>query len=150
MLLARVSAVEIIRRLVTHRDILLPFHQDSAHTGDRLCGRNMLKRLTFLCILSLIVGETTDGYAASTLKTTCSGNLTNTRENGVTLGDCDLNFITVKQMDEIVSTCGIPGTIDTPAENQCRIRAVVSPDPISTTDKRRLYKVLELWSVDKR
>src|ERR1043165_5248171 len=128
MLLARVSAVEIIRRLVTHRDILLPFHQDSAHTGDRLCGRKMLKRLTFLCILSL-VGETTDGYAASTLKTTCSGNLTNTRENGVTLGDCDLNFITVKKMDEIVTPCGTPGTIAPPAKNQCRIGAVVSPDP---------------------
>ena len=110
----------------------------------------MFKRLTFLCILSLIEGVTTNGYAASTLKMACSGNLTNTRENGVTLGECDLNFITVKQMDEIVSTCGIPGTIDSPAENQCRIRAVVSPDQISTTDHRKLYKVIELWSVDKR
>jgi hypothetical protein len=27
---------------------------------------------------------------------------------------------------------------------------VVSPEPISTADKRKLYKVLELWSVDKR
>ena len=46
--------------------------------------------------------------------------------------------------------CGIPGTVDTPAENQCRIRAVVSPDPIATADHRKLYKVLELWAVDKR
>jgi len=43
-----------------------------------------------------------------------------------------------------------PGTVDTPAENQCRIRAVVSPDPIATADHRKLYKVLELRSVDKR
>jgi hypothetical protein len=28
-------------------------------------------------------------------------------------------------MDEIEDVCGIPGTPDTPAENQCRIRAVV-------------------------
>jgi hypothetical protein len=72
------------------------------------------------------------------------------REDGVTLGQCDLNFLSVKQMDEIESMCGIPSTIDTPAENQCRIRAVVSPDPIPTADKRKLYKVIEVWSVDKR
>jgi len=81
---------------------------------------------------------------------TCSGNLSNTRENGVTLGQCDLNFISVKEMTEIENVCGLPGTVDTPVENQCRIRAIVSADPISTTDKRKLYKVIELWSVDKR
>jgi hypothetical protein len=53
-------------------------------------------------------------------------------------------------MTEIEDVCGIPGTVDSPAENQCRIRAVVSPDAISTANKRKLYKVLELWSVDKR
>ena len=110
----------------------------------------MSKRLTSFCILSLILGATADGNAASTLKMTCSGNLTNTRSYGVTLGQCDLNFISVKQMDEIETICGLPGTVDTPAENQCRIRAVVSPDPISAADKRKLYKVIELWSVDKR
>jgi len=91
-----------------------------------------------------------DANAASTLKITCSGNLTNSRADGVTLGQCDLNFLSVKQMDEIESVCGIPGTPDTPAENQCRIRAVVSPDATSAADHRPLYKVLEVWSVDKR
>jgi hypothetical protein len=110
----------------------------------------MSKRLTSVCILALVLGVIADGNAASTLKITCSGNLTNTRADGVTLGQCDLNFISVKQMDEIENVCGLPGTVDTPAENQCRIRAVVSPDPISTADKGKLYKVLELWSVDKR
>jgi hypothetical protein len=81
---------------------------------------------------------------------TCNGNLTNTRADGVTLGNCDLNFISVKQMNEIVNVCGLPGTVDSPPENQCRIRAVASPDTISTADKRKLHKVLELWSVDKR
>ena len=97
-----------------------------------------------------MLGPTFHGNAASTLKMTCSGNLSNTREDGVTLGQCDLNFISVKQMDEVQTVCGIPGTVDTPAENQCRIRAVVSPDPIATADHRKLYKVHELWSVDKR
>ena len=110
----------------------------------------MPKRLTFVCIFVLVWGTTLDANAASTLRMTCNGNLTNTRADGVTLGDCDLNFISVKQMDEIEHVCGIPGTVDSPAENQCRIKAVVSPDPIFTADKRKLYKVLELWSVDKR
>ena len=110
----------------------------------------MSKRFPFVCIVVLILGTIVDANAASTLKMTCTGELTNTRTEGITLGQCDLNFISVKQMDEIRNVCGLPGTVDTPAENQCRIRAVVSPDPISTADKRKLYKVLELWSVDKR
>jgi hypothetical protein len=110
----------------------------------------MPKLLRFVFFFVVGLGTIVDANAASTLRVTCSGNLTNTRADGVTLGDCDLNFISVKQMDEIEHVCGIPGTIDTPAENQCRIRAVVSPDPIFTAEKRKLYKVLELWSVDKR
>jgi hypothetical protein len=110
----------------------------------------MSKSFTSLCILSLVLGAIADVSAASAPKMTCSGSLTNTRENGVTLDKCDLNFITVKEMTEIEDTCGIPGTVDSPAENQCRIRAVVSPDPIPTADKRKLYKVIEVWSVDKR
>jgi hypothetical protein len=110
----------------------------------------MPRHFTFVCIFVLALGMTVDANAASTLRVTCNGELTNTRTDGVTLGQCDLNFISVKQMTEIVNVCGLPGTVDSPAENLCRIKAVVSPDPISTTDKRKLYKVLELWSVDKR
>ncbi len=110
----------------------------------------MSTRLTFICIFVLVWARIVDSNAAPTLRMTCTGILNNTRADGVTLGDCDLNFIPVKQMEEIEHVCGIPGTIDTPSENQCRIKAVVSPDPISSTDKRKLYKVLELWSVDKR
>jgi hypothetical protein len=110
----------------------------------------MPQRFTFVFIFVLLVGTIVNAYAASTLKMMCSRELTSTPTDGVTLGQCDLNFISVKQMDEIESVWGLFGTVDTPAENQCRIRAVVSPDPISTPDKRKLYKVLEVWSVDKR
>jgi hypothetical protein len=110
----------------------------------------MSKRLRCAGIFVLVFGTIADANAASTLKMTCSGNLTNTRSDGVTLGQSDLNFISVKEMDEIENACGIPGTTDSPAENQCRIRAVVSPDPIPAADHRKLYRVLEVWSVDKR
>ena len=109
----------------------------------------MSKSLPLLCVLVLILGTNCDANAASTPKMTCTGNLTNTRQDGITLGDCDLNFISMREMNEIENVCGIPGTVDSPAETQCRIRAVVAPDPISAADKR-LHKVLELWSVDKR
>jgi hypothetical protein len=113
-------------------------------------GVAMSERFTFICIFSLVLGTIANANAASTPKMTCNGTLTNTRSDGVTLGQCDLNFLPMKEMTEIVNTCGIPGTVDSPAENQFRIKAVVSPDPISAADKRKLYKVLELWSVDKR
>jgi hypothetical protein len=96
------------------------------------------------------LGTFTGANAASTIKITCSGSLTDSRSDGVTLGQCDLNFLSVKQMDEIEDVCGIPGTPDTPAENQCRIRAVVSPDATPAADHRQLFRVLEIWSVDKR
>jgi hypothetical protein len=63
----------------------------------------MSKRLTILFGFSLILlGAVAYANAASTIKITCSGSLTNTRADGVTLGQCDLNFISVKQMDEII------------------------------------------------
>jgi hypothetical protein len=110
----------------------------------------MVNRLAISCVFSVFLGAIADAHAASSIRLTCNGYLMNTRTDGVTLGECDLNFISVKQMDEIESICGTPGTVDTPTENQCRIRAVVSPDPTSAADKRKLYKVIEVWSVDKR
>src|SRR3974377_1092501 len=98
----------------------------------------------------MIGGITFDASATSGPKLTCSGDLTNTRADGVTLGQCDLNFIPVKEMTEIENVCGIPGTVDTPPETQCRIRAVVPLDPSPAADQRKLYRVLEVWSADKR
>src|SRR4029077_14764106 len=103
-----------------------------------------------LCILLLVLGTIADGNAASILRMTCSGNLTNTRADGVTLDQCDLNFLPMKAMTEIENVCGIPGTVDSPAENQCRIRAVVAPNSTRATDRRNLFRVLEVWSVDRR
>jgi hypothetical protein len=111
----------------------------------------MAQQALIVITSALIMGGTiVECSAASTLKITCSGELTNTRDNGVTLAQCDLNFLPVKDMTEIENICGTPGTIDTPAGNQCRIRAVVSPDPIRAADQKKLYKVIEVWSVDKR
>jgi hypothetical protein len=99
---------------------------------------------------ALVLGTIVDASAASGLRLTCSGSLTNTRQDGVTLGECDLNFLSVSQITEIENVCGIPGTVDTPAENQCRIRATVSPEANRAADPRKLYRVLDVLTVDKR
>ena len=99
----------------------------------------------------LIIGGTIiKCCAASRLRLTCSGTLTNTREDGIMLGQCDLNFLPVKDTNSIEDICGIPGTIDTPAETKCRIRATLSPQTSHAADRRELYRVLNLLTVDKR
>jgi hypothetical protein len=81
---------------------------------------------------------------------TCTGDLTNTREDGITLGQCDLNFLPVKDINSIEDVCGIPGTIDTPAETKCRIKVTVSPQTRRGADHRELYHVIDVLTVDKR
>ena len=99
----------------------------------------------------LVIGGTIlECSAASGLRLTCVGNLTNTRENGITLAQCDLNFLSVKDVNSIEDICGIPGTIDTPTETKCRIKATVSPQTSRAADHRELYRVLDVLTVDKR
>ena len=86
--------------------------------------------------------------AASGLQLTCSGTLTNTREDGITLGQGDLNFLPVKDINSIEDM--YPRPIDTPAETKCRIRATVSSQTGRTSDRRELYRVLDVLTVDKR
>ena len=107
----------------------------------------MAKRLAIIGIFSLAVGMIVDARTAWGFQLTCSGYLTNTREVGVTLDKCDLNFISVKEMNSVEYICGTPGTIDTPADTKCRIRAIVSPSP---ENHGKRYKVLEVLTIDKR
>ena len=111
-----------------------------------------MPKQTIVAIAAMLAisGAIVECRAASGLRLTCSGNLTNTREDGITLGQCDLNFLPVKDIDSIEDICGIPGTIDTPAETKCRIKATVSPQTSRATDHRELYRVLDVITVDKR
>jgi hypothetical protein len=111
-----------------------------------------MARQTIIAIATMLVisGAIAESRAASGLRLTCSGNLTNTREDGLTVGQCDLNFLSVKDVNSIEDVCGIPGTIDTPAESKCRIKATVSPQTTRAADHRELYRVLDVITVDKR
>jgi hypothetical protein len=113
---------------------------------------NDVAKQSLLAIATVLaIGATiAECRAASGLRLTCSGNLTNTREDGLTLGQCDLNFLPVKDINAIEDICGTPGTIDTPSETKCRMRAIVSPQTSRAADHRELYRVLDVLTVDKR
>ena len=64
--------------------------------GSRCEPSAMAKRPAIIGIFSLAVGMIVDARTAWGFQLTCSGYLTNTREVGVTLDKCDLNFISVK------------------------------------------------------
>ena len=57
----------------------------------------------------------------------CSGDFTDMRVIGVTIGDCDLNSIPDKEFKSITDICGKPSGIDDTNEAQCRISAIVAP-----------------------
>src|SRR5262249_50088916 len=112
---------------------------------------DMAKQAPLAIAIALIMGGTiVECRAASGLRLTCSGNLTNTREDGLTLGQCDLNFLPVKDINAMEDICGIPGTIDSPTETKCRMRAMVSPQTNRAADHRELYRVIDVLTVDKR
>lgn len=46
---------------------------------------------------------------------------------GITLGDCDLNSMTAKDLKRITDVCGEPGGTNDAKETHCRISAIVSP-----------------------
>ena len=107
----------------------------------------MSKRFAIFYTLSLVLGMIVDAGTAWGFQMTCTGELMYTREVGDTLGKCDLSFLSVKDVNEIEHICGVPGTVDTPADTKCRIRAIVSPSPETES---QLYKVLEVSTIDKR
>jgi hypothetical protein len=106
--------------------------------------------LISIIVVLVIAGAIVKCSAASGLRLTCSGNLTITREDGITLGQCDLNSLSVKDISSIEDICGIPGSIDTPTETKCRMKATVSPQTSRAADHRELYRVLDVLTVDKR
>jgi hypothetical protein len=107
----------------------------------------MAKRLVIFAMLSLVLGTIVDASTAWSFQLTAAGRLTIMREAGLELGQCDLNFLSAKEVNEIEDICGTPGTIDAPADTECRISASVSPSPEGDSD---LYKVIEVLTVDKR
>ncbi len=66
----------------------------------------MAKKTLIAIGCALLIGGTiAECRAASELRLTCSGSLTYTTEDGTTLGQCDLNFLPVKEMNSIEQVC---------------------------------------------
>ncbi len=129
---------------------LTAFRQDTQIQRPYELWSHMFKNFTLICILPLVLGAIPSVNATSTIIMTCIGNLTNTEADGDTLGQCDLNFISVEQMTQIENVCGIPGSIITPNDTTCRIRAVVSAEPIDAKNHKQLHRVIDVLSINKR
>lgn len=54
-----------------------------------------------------------DANTARGFQMTCTDYLTDTRGIGLTLGKCDLSFLSDKDTNEIEDICGAPGATDT-------------------------------------
>jgi hypothetical protein len=59
----------------------------------------------------------------------CSGEWVDMRGSGLSIGECDINYISPKELRRIENICGEPGNPYTHENEgvQCRIRALVTP-----------------------
>ncbi len=78
----------------------------------------------------LLGGTIVQCRAASEPRLTCAGTLTNTREDGVTLGQCDLNFIHVKEMDEIERIADYPARLIRPLRTNVGFARLFHPTQV--------------------
>jgi hypothetical protein len=80
--------------------------------------------------LVLVAVTASSGARAQSIERICSGQFTDMRVIGLTLGDCDLNSISDKEINFIKRMCGEPWN---PSDNsnraasKCKIRVIASP-----------------------
>jgi hypothetical protein len=60
---------------------------------------------------------------AKDVERTCAGEFTDMRVIGLTLGDCDLSYISDKDLNKVKDVCGEPWTVDASTSTpRCSIR----------------------------
>src|SRR5262249_16143581 len=78
-----------------------------------------------LLIAALLLCAATGAHAQT--PRTCSGEFTDMRVIGITLGDCDLTWLSDADLDQVKKTCGEPSTIDTyKPPSKCSIKVIAS------------------------
>jgi hypothetical protein len=85
----------------------------------------------------------------------CTGEFTDMRVIGLTLGDCDLNSISDKEVSYIKSVCGEPWTPgDDKAAPKCKISVLASPTKSIPPERHGygapLYHVRKVVVTEKR
>jgi len=89
------------------------------------------KQIGFWVLSVLINGLLLRPASAGGVEKVCAGLFTDKRYIGVLLGDCDLNSISEGDFKRITDVCGEPDNAsdDITDETQCRVYAIVSPQP---------------------
>lgn len=77
-------------------------------------------------IVLVVTLASSSAYAQGGVERVCSGELTDMRVVGLTLGDCDLNSITDRELSYIKHVCGEPGTIDNNKITKCALKVITS------------------------
>ena len=83
-----------------------------------------------LLLATVAIGLTVVAAQAESrdIERTCKGEFTDMRRIGLTLGDCDLNSISPKELEYIERVCGAPGTIDSDSKPpKCAITVIATP-----------------------
>jgi hypothetical protein len=79
----------------------------------------------------------------------CEGLWSDTRGAGMMIDDCDLNFISDKDLEWIKLGCGEPGNISSDEQSSCAIRALIVPSTNRRGAKvRKVLKVLNVIGTD--
>jgi len=105
-----------------------------------------MKKLLVVGLMALSAAQSLIGPAHAESKRVCSGELSDMRAIGVTLGDCDLNNISDADYDLIRDRCGAPGTIDTDTRVRCRVVVIAGPRKPNIRGVR-LYQVRKVLQV---
>lgn len=78
--------------------------------------------------LAIVVLVLLTGAASADIRRVCSGEFTDMRAIGLTLSDCDLNFISDPDADYVRQRCGEPWTIDSEGTaKSCTIAILAGP-----------------------
>jgi hypothetical protein len=76
---------------------------------------------------------------------TCSGEFSVLQAIGITLGDCDLNTISLADLHRVIEICGEPSTIDSETITQCSIKVIASDKKMDLSEHHAygapMYKV---------
>jgi hypothetical protein len=82
-------------------------------------------RAAATCIVVMLI--VTSAAQAQDAERTCTGQFTDMRVIGLTLGDCDLNNVSDRELEYVKSLCGEPWTPDSDGKAaKCTLRVIAS------------------------
>jgi hypothetical protein len=96
-------------------------------------------------LLSAAIGLIAVSGAHAQSARTCSGEFSVLQAIGITLGDCDLNNISLADLHRVIDLCGAPSTMESETITQCSIKVIASDKKMELSEYHAygapMYKV---------